>query len=295
MPLPEAIEQGVQGALDHFHRTLRWETLTAPSHTTVVVAGWNDTDASRQAIAKYLVGLIASAVDAALSIRASLVGNDTRAAAGLEADVANVVGASNDALTAEQKTDERNPWLSEGLWHPCLHVAHRHIPDIHPVGSVLAIDLPHVDAKDHGMDGTVLYDGAAGIGLSFIETKAYRDRPSDAVLHASSAFRAIDRGDKDHRIRQTVQLLRYALPAARQPEIAGAFWNQERTYIPNPHYDQGARPAPSWTRSRRCLARLTPDSRHLIVMPHSIDDFDGFFDTISDAMRSYVRELAHDV
>ena len=112
MSLSSQIKDAMKDAIDYLVIVLRHEALTATTHQALIVAGWDDDDQTRRAIAHYLVGLRACAIDAALNIRADLANTEDERFE-IAQSVIEVVGESNDESTDQQirfKRDERNPW-----------------------------------------------------------------------------------------------------------------------------------------------------------------------------------------
>ena len=72
MTLPKRIEDAMGLAIDCLVNSLQFEISEAETHRTLTILGLNNSDDTRQAIANYLVGLRACAIDAALNISISL-------------------------------------------------------------------------------------------------------------------------------------------------------------------------------------------------------------------------------
>ena len=288
MSLPNKINESMELAITRLTDSMCYRILEADTHRTIIVTCWNDNDLNRRAVAHYLVGLRACAIDAALNIRAEL--EDTpRDRSEIVQSVIHLVGESNDKLTADQKQDERNPWIAEGIWHLCMAIAKRR-PDIHPVGNIIALNPIHVASKDHGLDIAAIYQEEEAIfGLSLIESKAYKKDPNGAIGDIVTFFEGVDEGNHATRIRQAVQVMRASLPANTQGALSKSFWKRRRSYLPNPHYEESCEI--DWTRSRPSFGKLEPDRANILVMPHMICGFDDFFDNIADEMRSFVRSL----
>lgn len=264
----------------------------APSHRLVLVSGWVGDDEAEGAIAEYMVGLRVMMVSAALEIQGHLLGKKADSAPSIERNVNVIVGDSKDALTEQQVIHERNPWIAEALWHLCLHLSQR-IPDLHPIGGILAIDYPHSFAKEQGLDVAALYAlGTGGIGLTIVETKAYEADATRAVRDAAVMFRSVNDQKMDVEIRRAVSIMRDALRSELQNRVTGTFWRNERTCVPNPHYDPGTTGPVDWTAKRDVLTRLGVDSDHVLLMPHSVAGFKQFFDRIADRMRDIAKEIA---
>lgn len=288
MSLPQQIELAMEEATTHLQGALRFTLHESPSHRVVLIDGWNDCQQTRCCIAHYLVGLRACAIDAALRINAILEDTQEDRVEILE-NVTAIVGNDN-TISDDRKQHERNPWIAEGIWHMCMSIAARR-NELHPCGTIIALDYAHVIAKDHGLDVAAIYEHDGVIGLSLIETKTYRDRPDKALYDAVVFFREVDDGKHSARIRQTVQTMRGALSAEQQAKVSSSFWKRCRTYIPNPHYLPVEDKPIDWTHNRPSLRKLQPDRLNILIMPHLITGFDNFFDQISDEMRDFARGL----
>ena len=160
---------------------------------------------------------------------------------------------------------------------------------MHPPGKIIALDPVHIAAKDHGFDLIAIYESQRFFGLSIVETKAYLDRPNQAINDAVAFYREIDSEQHTLRIRQNVGNMRAALPKTKQNLISPSFWKQIRSYIPNPHYD--AKKSMCWTNCRPSFKELIPDKNHIIVMPHIIKWFATFFDSVAAEMRKFAKSL----
>lgn len=224
MSLPGQIEHAMQNAIADLKIALRFGTLNASTHQALVVSGWDDDEFTRQAIAQYLVGLRACAIDAALNIRATLADSLEDRVEILQS-VINLVGESNDELTDKSrrfKQDERNPWIAEGIWHLCMAIAAERT-ELHPMGNIILLDYAHIKAKDHGLDVAAIYQDSESTGISLIESKAYRNDPNGAINAAVGFFKDVDEGRHSTRIRQAVQIMRTALTAEENATISASF------------------------------------------------------------------------
>jgi hypothetical protein len=288
MPLPQALELGIQGALGVLQRTLRAEACEARTHRALLVRGWSDSAETVDAVAYYLLGLLATAISRTLEIRSQL--DDTaRDRLELLRNVERITGTDEAPLTDDAIEDERNPWIAEGLWHLCLFLSSRRA-ELHPPGAVIALDLPHIAAKDHGLDVLAIYQsGADGFGVSFVESKAYRNDPGGAVGAATAFFRQVDDGRHDARIRQVVATIRTGMSPALQTAISPSLWKDTRAYIPNPHYDNAV--AMNWQRTRPAFADLKVPRTQIVIMPNALPQFQDFFDSVAASMRRHAAAL----
>jgi len=268
------------------------DTAEAPTHRLVQVSGWAGDEKAERAIAEYLVGLRMMMVSAALQIQCNLLGRRIDSGPSVKRNVSSIVGEAGAALSEPQIVQERNPWIAEALWHLCLHLSQK-VPSVHPNGSIIAVDYAHSFAKEQGLDIAALYVLDSGaVGLTIVETKAYEAGATQAVIDAAAIFRRVELEELDVEIRRAVSIMRDALPFESQHAITGTFWRDERTCVPNPHYDPTTSDNIDWLRRRRTLTRLGVDSRHVILMPHAVTGFRSFFDRIADRMRSFAEEMA---
>lgn len=294
MSLPEQIELAMTDAIDYLAEALTWERVETSTHIAMIVVGWNRDEATRRAIAHYMVGLRACAMDTALNIKADL--EDTQAdRIEVLGNVIAVVGEDNSEDTEDKKEwkiRERNPWIAEGIWHLCMAVARYRQSDLHPPGAILALNYAHVITSDPGLDVAAIYQAEDLIGLSLVESKAHKEDVNRGMSEAVAYFREINDGQKHGlRIRQTVQTMRASLPPDLNSRISASFWKRARAYLPNPHYDASL--GVDWTNSRPSLPRLMVDGVDIrvIVMPHPVQEYDEFFDRIAEEMRIFARSL----
>lgn len=287
MPRAETVAAWMETALDLAATALTFQSATASTHKVVTVAGWNASPAMRQAIAGYLVGLRVNAITAGLAVRAELADTDEDRVEVLR-NVHEVVGETATSLNADQISKHRNPWIAEGLWHLCLAAAQRRA-ELHPPGEVLAVNLPHPKATDHGIDLAVIYRTNGAFGLSIVETKAYPADVGGAIHSSVVYFREIDDGGHALRLRQLISNMRGSLPAADQGAVSDTLWKKSRCYLPNPHYE--GTHAPDWSTPRPSLGKLVPGPANIYVMPHAITGFGAFFDAVSDEMRTAAATL----
>lgn len=287
MSLPEQISRAIHDSYRYLVTVLNAHILESETHRTIIVTGLNNDNNTRREISRYLVGLRASAIDAALNIRSNLIEDTREGYISLLEDIYSLVGEENN-LTEDQVQDERNPWLSEGIWHLCLNIS-RDKANFHPHGAVIAINYPHIAAKDHGLDVIAIFENEGNLGLSFVESKAYKNDPNRAINKSVLFFKEVDNGKHSTRIKQCVQVMRASLSTEKQRLVTGLFWHRNRCYIPNPHYDTSI--TINWSNKRPSFTELAVDRTDIIVMPHIIDNFDSFFDAIADEMRAFVRGL----
>ena len=129
------------------------------------------------------------------------------------------------------------------------------------------------------------------MGMSIVETKAYRDDPNGAISDAVKMLEAIEAGKHDTRLRQIVTSFRYVIEERYNKKLAAALWKNERTLIPNPHYET-TNTTVDWSRRRSVFSELQAP---VVIMPNGIDKFDIFFDEVANSMRIKAQELATNV
>lgn len=279
----------VESSLRILEGTLTVSNYASTTHSAVAVTGWNGDANAEKAISEYLVALRMIMVSHVLQVRADLLGSVVDETPRIIQNVEKIIGQEGQVLNDKQIREERNPWIAEALWHLCLNLAAR-VTAISLPGTVVALSQPHSFAKETGLDCAALYRTAAGsFGLAIVETKAYEKAPNKAISDAIKMFKAIDSDRMDVEIRRDVMAMRAELTPSDQAKITQALWQDERTYIPNPHYDSSHRK--DWSSKRPAFGGLAVDADRVIVMPNELDGFLGFFDRISSGMREFAREL----
>jgi hypothetical protein len=280
MNLPQDLDTAVAQAVADLLQETSCLVSDYQTHKVVVVKGWAATPDTVRCLATYLVGLLASAITTTLEVRAQITNSDADRLELLRS-TEQIVGSSAAPLTVDQKQDQRNPWIAEGLWHLYFFLASRQTA-LHPLGSIVAVGFPHVAAKDHGLDVLAIYRDGSQFGLSVVESKAYENNPNGAINDAVKTFRQVDDGKHDSHIRQFVATARMALPAEQQRAVSPSLWKDLRSYIPNPHYD--SQNVTDWSNKRPSFSRLAVPPERVIVMPHAVDQFTKFFDEVAAAM-----------
>lgn len=278
---PKDLDSAVQKAVATLLKATTCSAGVCPTHKVLVVKGWAASAQTIDCLATYLVGLLASTISRTLEVRAQIT-NSNQDRLELLRSVEQIVGSTALPLSDDKKQDQRNPWIAEGVWHLYFFLASQNA-SLHPSGDIVALDFPHVAAKDHGLDVLAIYRDGTQYGLAIVECKAYEADPNGAINDAVKTFRQIDNGKHDSRIRQFVATVRSALPSAQQDQISPSLWKDLRLYVPNPHYDETKKPM-NWTNKRTSFAELGVPADRVIVMPHAIAQFTAFFDDVANAM-----------
>lgn len=263
--------------------------VTCDSHCTLEITGWQNPECVK-ALASYLVLLRASIVDQAGKLCTELIDDATGFGDALIRSVEEIVTqpTASGEDPADWKSKWRNPWIAEGMWHCCMTIA-KDVGQFHSPGSIIAVDLSHVSPKDHGLDVTALYVKGDGLlGLSFVETKAYKKNPNGAIGDAVSMFKAIEAGEHDTRLRQMITQFKSVIGEPHRQQLTTSLWKNERTLIPNPHYEK-SNATVDWSHKRPVFEGLQAP---VIIMPHGVTGFDAFFDDVASEMRQKTQEVA---
>lgn len=286
------IQSAVAGAIAHCSLRLTSSVEDVDTHRVIRIGGLAGDSEMHQETAIYLVGLIADAIDVSLQIRArlSFESNDH---VELVRSVEKLVGSPGNPLDAQTMIDTRNPWMVEGIVHLCMCVAAAQSSDsglvcsIHPVGNIVGLNKPHISAKEQGMDNVVIYVENGEIGLSIIESKAYKNDPNKAISESVRYFAEVDTGLHDVRIRQVTNSMLDQLPPGIRDAAPASFWKQRRCYLPNPCYQ----PVIDWASSRPSLKKLAVNRDYRLILPVQLSDFDGYFQDIAIRMLRFAQTV----
>lgn len=289
MGLPDAVERAIQESIDYLGENLQFDLREADTHVAVFVTGWNDTEDATRAVAKYLVGLIASCIDSVLTVRTSLLADTDADRLELRANVESMIGTEEHPKTVDEKREFRNPWIAEGLWHLCMVLAGLKRPEFHLPGAVRAVTSIHALARDPGPDVAVVFSIGGALGLTIVETKAYQNDPARAIRDAAQFFRQVDDNAQSLRVRQQMNALVSQLPPSVQKLSTPSFWKRIRCYVPNPHHSSAVEI--DWASDRDVLAPFRRDNQIVMIMPHGVTDFADFFDEVASQMVEFVRSL----
>ena len=277
---PLSLAQDTHAAVAILTQRLSIEHSVGQSHSVLLVKGCSNDD-SVQATAVYLVASIAQTIDANMRIRQALF-DHTSLKRDLQADIVSVIG--NEDSDDEFKTKRRDPWLWEAISHMLIHLS-RLNEAFHPSGHVLAKTGLKYDVNDHGLDLIAIYR-APGLGISAGECKAYLDDRSRAIADASNRLSEIDKNKRDIELRAAISHLRGVLGDDVQKGLAGAFWRNERSYLPFVCCEDSQ--SLNWLGDRPVLRRLEVPTNRKILYPIPLVHGRNTFDRICESMRSYV-------
>lgn len=286
--LGEQIKKTVESEINLFASSISANLLQSKTHHSIIITGIKNSPEIIRSLAVYMVSLIANAIEANLEVRADLIEDTEAGKEELIESVLDTIGEINE-LDRDFIEDERNPWLAEALIHLLLFISNK-VNNLHPIGEVLAVGLVHDDPKDKGLDITALYQSET-LGLTIGECKAYKLNPNKAISNAVKFFDGVDSNLKTgKRIRTQVQILRQFLPAELSEMASNGFWKNERCFLTTPIFDISVNK--DWSRSRnKTMGSLNVPLNKRVIIPLAIENFDDFFNSLSDDMRKFVREL----
>lgn len=275
--------QIIDAALDELHSVVSLAEVEGPSsHTAVVADGLDDPRASAS-LGRYLLGVLAGAVqlDATLSEKYMLSGADGHAE--LLRSVRALVGQTNDFPTDNDKRFRdriRNAWIGEGLAHALL-VVRRRATTACLAGPVAAISQPHTIPSEPGIDAVAIYDVDGEPFLAIGESKATRANAVTELRNAARFFARVDNREYNSHLRSALISLDSVLPDDLAPKVSDAIMRDAACYLPViVHGD-----AFDHVTDRDWLASLRPphDRRRVLVL--RISDFHTFFNVVADTMR----------
>lgn len=264
------------------------EVAGPSSHTSVVATGLDDPEVA-SALGRYLLGVVAGAIELDASLSALLLPVGPDGAAELAAQVQRVVGSDNTFVSDQGMSFRdrvRNAWISEGLGHALLIVRNRQETACLN-GPVAALSSPHAEPSQSGLDAVAVYTVGGEPFVAIEETKSTRERAVDELRNAAGLFAEVDKTRYGPHLRTHLVALRNALPAPLGERVTGALLRDASCYLPVIVHET----AFEHLEDRAWLASLKPppERRRLLVM--RIDDFHGFFDRVADTMRAEVHTV----
>lgn len=291
--LPVAPIAVLEAALDDLDQHLELIEIAGPTtHAALVTAAIEDQSVPR-ALGRYLVGVVAGAVEHDATLSEELLASTPDAQAEVRDHVLRLIGADNAFGTdaARHFRDHvRNPWIAEVIAHALL-VLRKRRDTLCLLGPLHALKLPHVDPRRQGLDLFGIFEEDGGPSLAIGEAKASQANGAALLNDAVRFFRMIDSGKRGVEIRQEVHALKSVLPAELRSQIADSLWRERCCYLPvvvhsvsiNPELDHVG------------LGELQPlpPSKRLLAL--QIDAFHPFFDAVADGARASFGELLPDV
>lgn len=277
---PADLTTDVETALQTLNEQLAITAVETATHTVLQVDGFGQGE-TLEAVAVYLVGAVASSIEQNMRVRQILY-DEADIERDLLADIVSIIRSDN-TVDDNFRIKVRDPWLWEGISHLFVHLS-QHDPAFHPSGQVLVKTCVKHDVHDHGLDLVAVYRSGA-VGVSAGESKAYLDNPNRGIRDASNRLREVDQNQRDTELRSTINQFLPSLSAEVQKNIAGAFWRNERTYVPFVCCDVNFEE--DWTSNRPTLTRLDVVASRKLLIPLSIASARNTFDSICTMMREY--------
>ncbi len=279
----------IEDALSVLDQRLVLRTVPGPSTHTVLVAADLEHPEVPPALGRYLVGVIAGAVDIDATLNRELFAvtadsrRETRRRVYKLARRSNAIRRKKDRRFRDYT---RNPWIAEGIGHALL-VLRKRGDTLCLEGPVRALKQLHSVPSEQGFDLLGLYEHDS-IGVVVGEAKASRSYGVTALDRAAKFFREVERGDRGPDIRAEVHALKWVLPEEVRADLKDAFWRQQATYLPVIAHacELGELDDHAGLGSLEC----PPSCRRLLAL--KLNDFHRFFDAVATEMRQSVEELA---
>jgi hypothetical protein len=287
--MPETALEIIEHAILELGRTVILTEAEGPTSHTAVVAEGLDDEGAAVALGRYLLGVLAGAVqlDARLSEKYML--RDVDGLEEIEAAVKRVVGTSNEFHSdAERRFRDqtRNAWIGEGLAHALLVVRNR-IETVCLSGDVAAITKPHVIPSEVGVDAVAVYAIDDEPFVAIGESKATEKRGMPELRNAARFFADVDDKKYNQQLRSELISLDAVLPPHLAPKVSEAIIRDAACYLPViVHGD-----AFDYLADRDWLASLGPPAERRRLLVLRIDDFHRFFDRVADTMRDEAQAV----
>ncbi len=283
----------LDAALAELDAHLDLAVVDGPATHVALVALDVDDDAVPLALGRYLVGVVAGAVDIDARLSVELLAQTPDEQAEVRAHVLRLIGENNEWETDEARHFRdrvRNPWIAEVLAHVFLMLRRRR-ETLCLLGEVHALKLPHLDPRRQGLDLIGIYEEDGDPALAVGEAKASRDNGPALLNDAAAFFDEIDKGKRGVEIRQEVHALKHVLPDGIRRKIGDSLWRERCCYLPVIVHLNGIDPASDHVR----LGGLVPAPPGKRLLAIRIADFHGFFDDVANAARDSFAELLPNV
>jgi hypothetical protein len=268
-------------------RAITVDEHATTSHRVAVVRGLDDVGVVEN-LGTYLVGAgFARAVRTSLRITRQRLQLEPQQAVVIRQAIDKVIGADN-GVDRVFKTDQRDPWIAEGIAHLVLWLSRRQAA-LAARGRIQALAPLHIQSKEQGIDLAALYLDGADLGVHIGEAKATENNATTNVAEAAAFFREIDAADPIRilQVVNVVQLLRESLRSDIDERVTDALWEDNRCYGAVVAYGNGSSSF-SPTRARHTYRNLAPGSQHVLLVCLCLDDYPRFFDHVANAMRGAI-------
>jgi hypothetical protein len=288
-PLPRVPLDVIGDALDDLEAQVTLQVVDGPTtHTAIIADGLNSPHVP-VALGRYLVGVVAGAVNEDARLSQELLAREPDSIAEVRRHVLRLIGQDNAFSTIALRRFRdltRNPWIAEILAHALLVIRERRATPCLE-GDVRALKQPHADPRRQGLDLIAIYDDAGAPGLAVGEAKASRRYGVARLREAAAFFESIDAGDRGVEIRAEVHALKHVLPVELRAHVADGFWRDRCCYLPLvAHCDPI-----NESDDNEGFGRLRPpvNARRLVAL--RITDFYAFFDAVADSARESLEDV----
>jgi hypothetical protein len=279
-------EEAVAESIEFLREQLSLQTTTLASHQVIVVSGCDSPDAICH-IGRFLVGAVAQAVRTDLQLQPALIGQGRDGQNELERDIAKIIGEADTDLSDHARTHTRDPWIGEALGHLMLVLSDR-VPHPCAPAPIVASHLPHVEAREHGLDLFAFCHPDLMVVIG--EAKTSKSGIASGLADAEGMLTAIERGERDHHVRQAVNGLLLSLSDEAQQQAVGTFWKSARCYLPVLCFQEGI----TLSDERAALRALTDAAADCRLVAIQHEDHDKFFADVAVAMREAVPTISPD-
>jgi hypothetical protein len=159
----ERVDAALVALLSH----LTFTSTSVTSHELIQVGGLEKPEAL-ESLALYVLASAAQIIQANLTILSDLLGTGPEVNSQLKRELDQIIGTSNDTITADFREDHRDPFFAEVLGHLFLNLSRQVGPLAPAVGAVRTVTPVHDDVKQHGFDLACLYgdNTVVGFGIS---------------------------------------------------------------------------------------------------------------------------------
>lgn len=277
-------DEAVSESLAWLREHLDFQSTSVSNYTVITVHGC-DSDAAIEHIARFLVGAIAQVVRLDLELQPALISSGLDGQAELQQDLAKILHPHGEPLSDYDRTHTRDPWIGEALGHLVLVLSDQ-APHPCVPAPVVASHLPHVEARDHGLD--LFAFSHPDLGVVIGEAKTSKSGIGNGLIDAEVMFDDIEEGKRDHDIRQAVNGLMLALDDGLRGQVVGAIWKDSRSYLPVLCFQSGL----NLSTARDGLKKLGDNNAgcRLVAFKHA--DHDQFFHRVAEQMEQAIEVIS---
>jgi hypothetical protein len=291
--LPRGPVDVIRQALAVLERRLTLHEIAGPTTHVALVADELEHAEVSAALGRFIVGVVAGAVDEDTKLSEELLARAPDSRAEVREHILGLIGNDN-AFPNEQavrfRDHVRNPWLAEGIAHALLVLRGQH-ETLCLEGGVKALKQPHPSPQRQGLDLIGIYEANELPSIAVGEAKASRRYGARQLNDAAAFFKTIDEGYRGVEIRSEVQALKHVLSEELRAGIADGFWRERCSYLPVVVYSEPM----GELDDHAALGALRPPvtSRRLVAL--RVEDFHAFFDAVADGTREAFEEVVGDV